>query len=272
MLKRVVIITLLIIVLVIVVASYFEDKFVYFPNKDFPETPASYGLRYEQVNLTSADGTKLVAWSIPYDNKSPWLIYLHGNGGNVSGYLTLTTKLHELGMNVFMLEYRGFGKSEGKPSELGLYQDAEAAYQHVLEKATGANRIILYGFSLGSGVAVELATHREVSALILEAPYKSIPDVAKDVYRIVPYRLMKNLYASKNKINQVNVPLLIIHSLDDRSIPFSHGKALFDLANKPKTFVEIQGGHTAMLTEATQAKGLIEIRKFLLPKLKTAKN
>ncbi len=263
--KRIFLITLLIIVLAVVLFSYFEDKFVYFPSKDWLETPTSYGLDYEQVNLISADGTKIIAWSIPYSDEAPWLIYLHGNGENISRYLTLTTKLYELGINVFMLEYRGYGKSEGKPSELGLYQDAEAAYQYVLEKATSANKIILYGYSLGSGVAVELAIRHKVSALILEAPYKSVPDVAKDIYWIAPYKLMRNLYSSKDKISQVNVPLLIIHSLDDRNIPFSHGKALFDLAHEPKTFVEIQGGHTAMLIEATQVEGLIEVKKFLFP-------
>ena len=264
MVKRIFVVTLLVITLAVAVSSYFEDKFVYFPSKDLLETPTNYGLKYEQVNLISADGTKIMAWSILHNDKAPWLIYLHGNGENISRYLTLTTKLYELGINIFMLEYRGYGKNEGKPSELGLYQDAESAYQYVLEKATSANKIILYGYSLGSGVAVELATRQKISALILEAPYKSVPDVAKDIYRIVPYRLMKNLYASKDKISQVNVPLLIIHSSDDRAIPFSHGKALFDLAHGPKTFVEIQGGHTAMLNKATQARGLIEVKKFLL--------
>lgn len=225
-----------------------EDQLVYFPTRELVATPQAYGLEYQRVSLQAADGTQLMAWELYADEENaPWLIYFHGNGQNVSHYLPFTSQLVELGLNVLMLEYRGYGESEGSPSEAGLYQDAEAAYQHLETMSVPANDVILYGFSLGTGVATYLASQREIGALILEAGYTSLPDVARDTYRIVPTQLMRNRYPSKERISAIDAPILIMHARDDQVIGFHHGEKLFELAPEPKGFVELAGGHAALL-------------------------
>lgn len=177
------------------------------------QTPADYGLAYEQLTLYAGDGVDLEAWALPNPETDVWLLYLHGNGGTMGTYLPVTTKLHALGLNVLMLEYRGYGNSGGFPSESGLYKDAEASYGWLLDRGVPPEKVVLYGFSLGSGVAVELASRVPTGALILEAPYTSLPDVARAAYRVVPPTLMKNRFASKEKIMSIETPTLFIHML-----------------------------------------------------------
>lgn len=241
----------------------FENRLIYFPTRTLVATPADYGHEFEQINLTSADGTKLMAWAIPFAENAPWLIYFHGNGQNVSHYLPWTIKLHSLGLNVFMLEYRGYGESDGEPSEQAFYQDAEAAYTYLTGRGANPNELILYGYSLGSGVATHLASQHPSAALILEAPYTSVPDVARDVYKAVPTFLMKNRYASKEKIGAITIPVLILHATDDQTIPFAQGKALFERANEPKQFTRLRGGHTALFSASNQEQALETIHRFL---------
>lgn len=241
----------------------FENRLVFVPSRPLVATPKDYGLEFEHLLLEASDGVGLMAWAIPFAEDAPWLIYFHGNGENVSHYLPLTTEFHALGLNVLMLEYRGYGESEGVPSEAGLYRDARAAYDWLIHKGVAAQNIILYGFSLGSGVATNLASEVETGALILEAPYTSIPEVARALYRIVPLNLMRNRFASRERIANVDAPLLVIHSPEDRTVPFNQGRELFDLAEEPKTFVEVEGGHLAMLGDKPDGEVLGEIRMFL---------
>ncbi len=240
-----------------------EDRLVYFPTERFVATPADYGLDYNEVTLTTEDDVDLVAWELPASSGAPWLIYFHGNGQNISQYLPLTVKLQKLGINVLSPDYRGYGRSEGTPSEQGLYLDALAAYQHVRDKGVAPGNIVLYGFSLGTGVAVDLAARVEVGAMILEAPYTSIPDVARALYRVVPTSVMRNRFASKDKIKQVTAPILFIHAPNDETVPYSQGRRLFDLANEPKRFIDIDGGHIGMLREPVPSMVLDEIAAWV---------
>lgn len=244
-----------------------ENRLVFFgarpESRTLTTTPADFGLEYERLTLTTSDGVKLMAWALPYAETAPWLLYFHGNGGNVSDYLSFTRALHDLGFNVLMLEYRGYGESEGVPREAGLFEDARTAYRYLLERGVPAEHIGLYGFSLGSGVAVDLAIHVEVGALVVEAGYTSIPDVARELYRVVPRFLMHNRFDSQSKIAKVKAPILFIHSPTDRTVPFSQGETLYALAGEPKDFVKMRGGHTELLNGTPDQNVLGEIGAFL---------
>lgn len=240
----------------------FENQFVYYPSRKLVATPEDYGLLYQRLTLTTPDGLVLMAWAIPAAEDAPWLIYFHGNGENVSRYLPLTTRLHALGLNILTPDYRGYGESEGKPSEMGLYCDAQTSYQYLLSKGVVAKNIILYGFSLGSGVAIHLAAESSIGALIVEAGFTSVPDVAKSYSRFIPAHLMKNRFTSKEKLARVDAPLLFLHSPQDRAVPFAQGKALFALAPEPKEFVELSGSHIGLLN--TEQPGALEaIQRFI---------
>ncbi|MDZ7702880.1 MAG: alpha/beta hydrolase [Trueperaceae bacterium] len=241
----------------------FEDNLVYFPTERIVATPADYGLAYESVTLRTQDGVRIAAWELPAAPSAPWLIYFHGNGQNISQYLPLTTRLQKLGLNVLSPDYRGYGQSEGTPSEQGLYLDALAAYQHLRDKGVAPEDIVLYGFSLGTGVAVDLAARVEVGAVVLEAPYTSLPEVARALYRIVPTSLMRNRFDSADKIARVDAPILFIHAQDDQTVPYSQGRRLFELAAEPKRFVDIDGGHIAMLREPVPSTVLSEIAAWI---------
>jgi fermentation-respiration switch protein FrsA (DUF1100 family) len=241
----------------------FEDQLVYHPSRAIVATPDDYGLSYASLELSTDDNVRIHAWAIPASDDAPWLVYFHGNGQNISHYLDFTRRLHDYGLNILMPEYRGYGRSEGTPSEEGLYKDALAAYAYLQEQGVPPERIALYGFSLGSGVAVDLAQQQEVAAVILEAPYTSLPDVARDVYRIVPRFLVRNRFDSLAKIGRVNAPLLIMHARPDRVVPFRHGLKLYEAANEPKVFLELSGHHAGLLGDAPPQEALDAIMGFL---------
>ena len=243
----------------------FENRLVYVPTRTLTQTPADYNLPFERLALTTADNTQIMAWALPQKNKdsAPWLVYFHGNGENVSAYLSFTSRLYAMGVNVLMPEYRGYGESGGEPSEAGLYEDAQANYDYLIQQGVSPKNIILYGFSLGSGVATDLASRQEVGGLVLEAAFTSLPDAARAIYRVVPTALMSNRFDSLSKITEVDVPTLFLHSRRDLTVPFSQGQTLFETANEPKTFSEIRGGHVAMLEGTVDPKGIEAIERFL---------
>ena len=244
-----------------------ENRLVFFgarpESRTLTATPADFGLEYERLNLTTSDGVKLMAWALPYAETAPWLLYFHGNGGNIADYLSFTSALHNFGFNVLMLEYRGYGESGGVPSETGLFEDARTAYRYLTERGVLPEHIGVYGFSLGSGVAVDLASKVEVGALIVEAGYTSIPDVARELYRVVPRFLMHNRFDSQSKIERVNAPVLFVHSPTDRTVPFAQGETLYALAGEPKEFVKMRGGHTELLNGSPDEAVLGKIEAFL---------
>lgn len=225
-----------------------ETRLLYVPTAELALTPAAYGLPYRTLDYCAEDGVQLMAWSLERDAAAPWLIYFHGNGENISRYLSFTAQLYDLGLNVLMPEYRGYGLSAGTPSEAGLYRDAQAAYRQLRARGVPAGQIVLYGFSLGSAVAVELARREPVAALVLEAPFTSIPEVAKARYWVVPPRLVQSRFASVDKIGEVDAPLLVLHSPHDMSVPYALGRALYGRARGPKRFVALRGHHAARLT------------------------
>lgn len=205
--------------------------------------PAAAGFpRVEEHVLTTADGEKIVAWHVPARPGRPVVLYFHGNGDYLAGFFP---RFHELvadGIGIIAPAFRGYSGSSGAPSEQGLLRDAAAAYGFATARYS-ADRIVAWGFSLGTGVAVALAAEQPVNRLILEAPYSSTADVAASLFWFAPVRmLMRDSFRSDQRITGVKVPLLVMHGTDDRAIPIRFGERLFALAPGPKRFVEFRGG------------------------------
>lgn len=221
------------------------DRLVYFPSRAHDGgTPAVFGLAYEDVALTTSDGVRLHAWFVPAPAARRTLLFLHGNAGNISHRLDKLATLNELGADVLLLDYRGYGRSEGTPDEAGTYRDADAAYDWLRGRGVSAERIVLYGESLGGPIATDLAARQPVGGLILESSPSSILDVARYHYPWLPVAWFLSVrYDARAKIGRVHAPLLILHSPDDEIVPFDMAEQLYAAANGPKRLVRLRGGH-----------------------------
>jgi fermentation-respiration switch protein FrsA (DUF1100 family) len=215
----------------------------------FPDTihtsPAAAGLpEAQEVALTTADGVPVSVWHVPPQDGKPVIIYFHGNGGALKYRVARFHKLITDGVGLVALEYRGYGGQSGNPTEQGLIADAEAAYAFAAAHYS-VQQIVLWGESLGTGVAVALAAEKPVGRVILEAPFTSALAVGKMRYWYLPVRLlMKDQFRSDERIGKVTAPLLILHGLHDRTVPYAMGEHLFEIANKPKHIVRfLDGGH-----------------------------
>ena len=208
-------------------------------------TPAAAGFpAVEEHLLTTDDGEKVIVWHLPARPGHPVILYFHGNGDFLAGFFGRFRDVIADGTGVVALSYRGYAGSSGQPSEQGLLRDAAAAYAFTTARYS-ADRIVAWGFSLGTGVAVALAAEQPVGRLILEAPYTSISDVAASAFPIFPVRrVLKDPFHSDQRIARVKAPLLIMHGARDPTIPIAFGERLFALANEPKQFVRFpEGGH-----------------------------
>lgn len=222
----------------------FQRALLYFPDAT-RVAPAQAGLpRAHEVMLTSSDGEKLIAWYVPAQGDKPVVIYFQGNAEGLSARVNRFTWLTADGTGLLALAYRGFGGSTGTPTEAGLILDARAAYDFVRALAP-AKRIVLFGESLGTGVAVALASEHEIGALILDAPYSSTVEVGAAHYWFAPVRwLMKDTFRSDARIGRVSAPLLVLHGERDTIVPIRFAERLFALAREPKRMVRFpQGGH-----------------------------
>jgi fermentation-respiration switch protein FrsA (DUF1100 family) len=222
-----------------------QAKMLYFPTRQIEASPADIGLPFDEITLRTPDGLKLSAWYIPAENAKGFLIFCHGNAGNISHRLDSIRIFHQLGLNVLIFDYRGYGRSEGEPTEKGTYLDAEAAYDFLVNTQGAApSRIIIFGRSLGSAVAAELAVRRSAGALIIESGFTSVPDLGKKLFPHMPVRLISRFhYATIEKVGRQGLPKLFIHSPDDEIIPYAQGRKLFEVAAGPKEFLAIRGGH-----------------------------
>jgi len=246
----------------IVVAGYvclaiflmiFQSHYVYFPERAILMTPNAIGLPYEAVGFEAADGVSLSGWLVHAENPRGTLLFCHGNAGNISHRLESIQVFHSLGLNTFIFDYRGYGKSEGKITEQGTYLDAEAAWRYLIEEQhVDPAEIIVFGRSLGGTIAAWLAQDHPPKALMIESTFTSIPDIGSDLYPYLPVRFMSRFkYNAVDYLRQVHCPVLIIHSREDEIIPFSHGQRLLEAANEPKEFLEITGSHNeGFLTSA----------------------
>ena len=229
-----------------------EPSMIYYPTREIEQTPDRLGWKFEDVYLTTADAVKINGWFLPAPqspistHQSPLtVLFLHGNAGNISHRLDKLGFLRELGADVLIIDYRGYGHSEGAPNEQGTYRDAQAAYEY-LTKTRGIHprHIIVYGESLGSAVAVDLAAKHPVAGVVIEEALTSVADVGQKMFPFMPVRLLaRNKYDTLSKIGRINAPLLIFHSRDDEYFSWRHAERLFAAAREPKQLVELRGGH-----------------------------
>lgn len=239
---RIVRVVLMAYILVLVAVMFFEESLIYFPSV-YPEgvwTP--HGLQVEDAWFEAADGTRLHGWYVPKENAKAAVLFCHGNGGNITDRVLILQRLHQqVGVSVLIFDYRGYGRSEGKPSEQGVYADARAARAWLASREKIPEKdVVLMGESLGGAVAVDLAAHDGARALILESTFSSLPDVAAYHYPFLPVRWgMRSRFDSAGKIGDYHGPLLQAHGDADTIVPFQFGERLFEAANEPKQFIRV---------------------------------
>ena len=223
---------------------YVERVSIFFPQKDMDLGPAQQGLAREDVYFKSGGRFLLHGWFFKNPSARTTLLFFHGNAGNISHRLDKIALFYQLGLNIFIVDYRGYGKSEGIPSEEGLYEDALAAFDHLNKRPDiDKGRIIGYGESLGGTVVIDLALKRPLAALILDSCFSSAADMAAQHYPFLPAFLLKTKMDSMNKVKDIRAPKLFIHSPDDEIVPWALAQKLYSAAQAPKTFLEIRGDH-----------------------------
>ena len=230
---------------------YFKQDTLVFQSaidREFRATPATTGLGFDALSLATDDGEKLDGWHVPAKTGSGargLAIIFHGNAGNISHRLDYLRMFHELGYASLIVDYRGYGRSTGRPSEDGSYVDAAAAWRYGRQVlGYPAGKIALFGESMGGAVAAQLASSQRPAALVLASTFTSVPDLGAEIYPWLPVRLLARIhYDTRKRLPAIACPVLVIHSRSDDIIPFVHGEQLFSTAKPPKQFLEIEGGH-----------------------------
>ena len=217
---------------------------LYFPEREFIATPQEIGLHYQDIIFSPPSGRKLHGWFIPHLQSKATFLFFHGNAGNISHRLEKIKIVHEMGAATFIIDYSGYGKSEGKPSEENLYEDGAAAYAHTIDKLQiDPKKLFFYGESLGCAVAIEQAARKDAAGLILEAPFTSLKALAK-LHMPFLSGLAGEQYDNLGKIDKIKMPILFIHPRQDEICPFDHALQLFAKAAAPKTNLWLdEGGH-----------------------------
>lgn len=233
---------------------WFEHSQVYHPYRPLETSPAGLGREFTDTRFTTIDDVELHGWFFPADTNSPRahlsFLICHGNAGNISHRLELCAALLETGAAVFVFDYRGYGQSQGRPSEQGTYRDAQAAHAWLRQQGFSGRNIIAYGESLGGAVACELALRETLGGLVLQSTFTSIPDIGAELFPWLPVRwLAKIQYDTHQKLPRVDLPVLVMHSRDDELIRFRHAEQNFAVAAGPKWLCELRGGHNAAAWE-----------------------
>ena len=250
----------------LVLWSQLEKRFVFFPVAELLYTPNDAGLEYEDVRIQTSDGLTLQGWFIPgradAGSNVTWL-WFHGNGGNNGHRVDELARAHQrTGANIFIFDYRGYGESEGKPSEKGTYLDSRAALKYLLSRPdVDQDRIVYQGHSLGAAVAVELSLTRPPMAMVLVSPFASVRDMARLALPFPPAGwLVRNHYDTISRIQKLNVPVLVLHGDQDDIVPISQARKLYEAANQPKRFQVLAGAdhNDTYLAAAEQYWGAIE--------------
>jgi hypothetical protein len=223
-----------------------EQRYIYFPDRHLAATPAALGLAYEEVHFSAADGVRLHGWHLPGATDRPLVLFCHGNAGNISHRLASLRLLQDLGLAVFIFDYRGYGQSEGTPSEEGTYADARGALAWLQQRGWGREQLIYFGESLGAAVALQLAVEQPPAGLVLEAPFTSIAAMGRHHYFLLHFLLgwlLDARYDNLDKIDRVRSPLLIIQGEADSLVPPAMARRLYEAAGGPKTLRLIPGAN-----------------------------
>lgn len=222
-----------------------QGRLIYLPSTQVTATPADAGLAFEDVELRTEDGVRLHGWFVPGPRpEAPVLLFLHGNAGNIGHRLHSLRQFHELGLAVLIIDYRGYGRSTGRPHEEGTYLDARAAWDHLVEaRGVAPERVVVFGRSLGAAVAADLANRVDAGAVILESAFTSAADLGAHHYPWLPVRLLlRHEYDTLQRVGAIRSPLLIAHSRDDELVPFSDAERLQKAAGDAR-LLPMQGGH-----------------------------
>lgn len=232
-------------VLLSIIIYLFQGRFVYFPGKDLILTPAAIQLNYEDVIIETSHSNKIHGWYLPHPQPRGQVLFLHGNGGNISHRLDTLNIFHELALSILIIDYQGYGQSEGSPTEQSTYDDARAALNYLLIKQKdNGGPLIYFGRSLGGAVASWLAEQHPPGVLILESTFTSVMDIGRHYYPYLPVNLLTRYrYDTIERIKRIHCPVLIVHSPDDEIISYRYGEQLYESANEPKSFLKIRGGH-----------------------------
>lgn len=258
-------------VLLLGIVYLLQDRMLYLPNvagRALVMTPADAGMDYEDVLIETVDNVTLHGWFIK--GRSPHvLLFFHGNAGNISHRLHSIRQFWSLGLSVMIIDYRGYGQSEGKTTEAGTYRDADAAWRFLTQvRGVRPGDIVVFGRSVGASVAARLASQQDPAGLIVESSFTSVPDVAAELYPWLPARWLSRLsHATRDFVRDVRCPVLVVHSRDDEIIPFRHGEAVFAAAPEPRSLLVLRGTHNDAFTrdERTYLEGLSAFLARLWP-------
>lgn len=222
-----------------------QPAMVFLPSRALEATPRDWGLEYKDVWLRTEDGVRLHGWYLPHPQARRVLLFFHGNAGNISHRQASLEIFQRLGLNVLILDYRGYGRSEGRPSERGLYRDARAAWDYlVAERGVSPADIVLFGRSLGGAVAAQLASQVRPGALILESGFSSARDLARAIYPILSWLIVPRFdFDTVARMRTVACPVLVLQSRDDEIIPFALGRRVYEAAPEPKRLHVLRGDH-----------------------------
>lgn len=235
--------------------AFFQKKYIYYPSKEIVTTPGLKGMEYEDIYFDSSDGVRLNGWFFPPSGaRGEIILFCHGNADNISYFIEDVRMFTELGLGVFIFDYRGYGRSLGQQSETGTYFDAEAAWNWLTkEKKNHPSRIIIVGRSLGGAIAAWLAKEHKPRALFLETAFTSVEDIASKTHPFIPVRyFLRYKYSTLDYLLKVKAPVLVVHSKDDIVVPLMHGRKLFAAAPEPKKFIELSGTHRNCFFESAE--------------------
>ena len=223
----------------------FQNKLLFMPSSAMFQTPQNAGLPAEDLWITTEDGIRIHGWYFPNESAELVVILSHGNAGNISGRIGIAETLLNSGAAVVMYDYRGYGQSEGKPTEAGLYMDIEAVVHHLkAEKGYSENDMVMYGRSLGGAVAAYAATQFNLRGLVLDSAFQNLRSMIRDVYPFVPTALARYRFPTDEYLMQLEgLPIMIMHSPTDEIVSYEQGRALYDMIGQPKMFVDLRGGH-----------------------------
>ena len=222
-----------------------QPGMVFYPLRELQATPADWGLAYEDVWLQSGDGVRLHGWYLPSPGAQKALLFLHGNAGNISHRRDSLAIFHRLGLDVLIIDYRGYGGSAGSPDEQGLYRDAQAGWDYLTgERGFAGKDVLVFGRSLGGAVAAHLASRVPAGGLILESTFSSARDFARRAFPLLSHvMLLRYRFDTVAALRQVHCPVLVLHSPTDEIMPYALGQAVYAAAHPPKAFVELRGDH-----------------------------